>query len=173
MRFIYSLLILVIFLGGCSSATLLDAIEESGRENTEILFKDNNDDVVIFLSEDYTGQPMLSLNTFSADDSRYEYNSGSGEHSSDIDTSKKFEKIRVTSVGNSSFGALWGAVFLPNAETVNYSLEDGNGDVIYTSSIKISEKNIVYQKLSKDIYNNTKRLHYKILDDQNDVLVEW
>ncbi|MRG86016.1 hypothetical protein GH754_06685 [Salinibacillus xinjiangensis] len=162
-----------IFLGGCSPATLLDAIEESGREHTEILFEDNNDNVVIFLSEDYTGQPMLSINTFSVDDSGYKYNSGSGEHSSDIDTSKIFEKIRVTSVGNNSFGALWGTVFLPNAETVNYSLEDENGDVIYTSSIEISEKNSVYQKLPEDIYDHTKRLHYKILDDHNDVLVEW
>ena len=42
----------------------LDAIEKNDSKNVEILLQDDTDNVVLFLSEDYTGQPMLSLNTF-------------------------------------------------------------------------------------------------------------
>jgi hypothetical protein len=174
MRLIYLLLIIFIILGGCASPTLIDAIGKSGIENVEVLFEDDNDNVVLFLSEDYTGKPMLILNTYTMENSRYKYNSGTGGYAQSIDLSGKYEIVRVTSVGNSSFGALWGGVFnYPNADTVSYSLEDKNGNVLYTSSAEITETNIVYEKLPQDIYDKTDKLHYKISDDKNNVIVEW
>ncbi|WP_088102859.1 hypothetical protein [Halalkalibacter urbisdiaboli] len=173
MKLIYLLLIIFIILGGCSSPTLIDAI---GKKTSivEVLFEDDNDNVVLFLSEDYTGKPMLVLNTYTMENSRYKYNPGTGGDAQSIDLSGKYEIVRVTSVGNSSFGALWGGVFnYPNAATVSYSLEDKNGNVLYTSNVEITETNIVYEKLSQEIYDKTATLHYKILDDKNNVIVEW
>ncbi|WP_217586113.1 hypothetical protein [Lentibacillus saliphilus] len=167
-------IILAMTLGGCSSATLFDAIEKNGRENVEILFQDDTDNVVLFLSEDYAGNPMLSLNTFLKEKSGYKYDSGTGEHAQSLDLSNKYEIIKVTSVGRNSFGALWGGVFnYPNAKTVSYSLKDEDGNVIYNSNVKITKTNIVYEKLPQHLYEQTQSLHYKILDDKNNVIVEW
>ncbi|MDN4608555.1 hypothetical protein [Sporosarcina highlanderae] len=80
MRILFLLgIILLIILGGCSSPTLKDALERNGSKNVEILFQDHTDNVVLFLNEDDTGQPMLSLNTFVRENSRYKYDSGTGE----------------------------------------------------------------------------------------------
>ena len=150
----------------------MDAIKKNGNINVEILFQDNIDNVVLFLNEDYTGQPVLSLNTFVEENSRYKYDSGTGEYSQNIDLNES-EIINVSSVGNSSISALWGGVInYPNANTVSYSLKDEDGNVIYNSSVKISGTNIVYEKLSPDIYEQTHSLHYKILDDKGNVIVE-
>ncbi|WNF35252.1 hypothetical protein RJD24_12330 [Bacillaceae bacterium IKA-2] len=173
MRWIYSILIiLTITLGGCSSPTLLDAIEKNGSRSVEILFQDEIDKVVIFLNEDFTGQPLLSLNTFFKENSRYKYDSGTGEYAQNINLSDEDEIIIVRSVGNSSFGAVWGYVNYPNANTVIFSLEDEDGTVIYTSRIEITETNIVYEKLQLDIFEQTNSLYYKILDNEDNVIVE-
>lgn len=174
MKLFYPLFIILFFsLGGCSSPTLLDAIEKNGSENVEILFQDDDDQIVLFLNEDFTGQPMLSLNTYTKENSRYNYDSGTGEHAQGIDLSKEYEIIRVTSVGRSSIGAVWGGVFnYPNAETVNYTLEDEEGNVLYNSSLQITETNIVYEKIPQDVYEQTHSIRYKILDDEENVIVE-
>lgn len=174
MRFLYLLLILIITLiTGCSSTSLLDAIEKEGRINVEILFQDNIDKVVIFLNEDYTGQPMLSLNTYSMENSRYRYESGTGEHAQNIDLKNEYEIVNVTAVGNSSIGAIWGGVFnYPNATTVSYILKNDKDKEIYNSEVKISENNIVYDKLPVGIYEQADSIHYKILDKENNVIVE-
>lgn len=166
-------IILSIILGGCSSTTLMDAIEKNGSKNVEILFQDNTDNVVLFLNEDYTGQPILSLNTFIKENSRYKYDSGTGESSQRLDLSNEYEIINVTSFGNSSISALCGVVFnYPNANKVSYSLKDEDGNVIYNSSVNITRTNIVYEKLPLEIYEQTHSLHYKILDDKDNVIVE-
>ena len=171
--FFLLVIILSIIFGGCSSPTLMDAIEKNGSKNVEILFQDNTDNVLLFLNKEYTGQPMLILNTFVKENSRYKYDSGTGEYSQGIDLSNEYEIINVTSVGNSSISALWGGVFnYPNANTVSYSLKDEDGKVIYNSSVKITGTNIVYEKLPLDIYEQTHSLHYKILDDKDNVIVE-
>ena len=160
------LIILSLILGGCSSPTLLDAIEKNGSKNVDILFQDETNNVVLFLNEDYTGQPLLSLNIYTKEKSRYKYSSGTGEFAVQLDLSKENEIIKFTSVGNSSFGVLWGGVFnYPNATTVNYSLRDEDGNVIYHSSVKIT-KNIVYEKLPQDIFEKNHSLYYTILDDK-------
>lgn len=85
-------ILLFILITGCSSASLLEAIEKDGRGNVEILFQDHQDNVVIFLNEDFTGQPMLSLNTYSMKNSTYRYES-SGEHAQNIDLNNQYEII--------------------------------------------------------------------------------
>jgi hypothetical protein len=152
----------------------LEAINKEDRGNVEILFQDDIDKVVLFLSEDYSGQPMLSLNSFTLDDSRYRYESGTGEHAQSIDLENQYEIIRVTKVGNSSIKALWGGVFnYPDATSVSYSLKDDEDNEIYNSKVNITENNIVYEKLPDGIYEQTYSLHYKILDEKNNVIVEW
>ena len=169
MKFIYP----VILIGGCSASTLADAIEKTGREGIEILYKDDNDKVVLFLDKDFTGQPMLCLNTFTKVDSRYEYDAGTGEHAQNIDLPNKYEIVKITMVGNSSIGALWGGVFnYPNAKTVKYSLKDKDGNVILTSSVEITDKDIVYEKIPQEIYGKYETLHYEILDAENNLVVE-
>lgn len=171
--FFLLLIILSITLGGCSSPTLMEAIEKNGSKSIEILFQDDTDNVVLFLNEDYTGQSMLSLNTFFKEHSGYKYDSGTGEHAQNVDLSNKYEIIRVTSVGKNLFGALWGGVFnYPKATTVSYSLKDEDGNAIYNSSVKITKTNIVYEKLPQDIYEQTHSLQYKILDEKDNVIVE-
>lgn len=171
--FFLLVILLSIIVGGCSSPTLMDAIEKNGNRNTEILFQDTTDNVVLFLNEDYTGQPMLSLNTFIKENSGYKYDSGTGEYSHHIDLSNEYEIINVSLVGNSSISALWGGVFnYHNASTVGYSLKDEDGNLIYNSSVQITGTNIVYEKLPLDIYERTHSLHYKILDDKDNVIFE-
>ncbi|MDW0117221.1 hypothetical protein QTL97_09755 [Sporosarcina thermotolerans] len=173
MRFLYLLLILLLFvLAGCSSASLSDAIDKDGRINVEILFQDDIDKVVLFLNEDYSGQPMLSLNTFTKEDSRYIYNAG-GEFAQNVNITNQFKIIKLTPVGHSSIIALWGGVFnYPNATTVSYVLKDDEDNEIYRSKVKITD-NIVYEKLPDGIYEQAKSFHYKILDGKNNVIVEW
>jgi hypothetical protein len=175
MRISYPLLtVFAVILGGCSSTSLIDAIEKSGTQNVEILFQDDSDNVVLFLNEDDSGQPMLSLNTYSKDSSRFKYDSGTGEHAQRIELTDKYEIIRVTSVGRSSFGALWGGIFnYPNAVAVSYTLEDLNGNEIYKSQVELTETNIVYEKLPEEILEQMDSLHYKILDATGDIIVEW
>ncbi|MFC5602797.1 hypothetical protein [Sporosarcina koreensis] len=165
MRFLHLLLILLLtLLAGCSSASLLDAINKEGRINVEILFQDDIDKVVIFLNEDDAGQPMLSLNTFTKEDSRYRYNSGTGEHAQIVDLTNQYEIIKITPVGHSSIIALWGGVFnYPNATTVSYVLKDDEDNEIYSSEVKITD-NIVYEKLPDGIYEKAESFHYKTLD---------
>lgn len=163
-----------LLLTGCSSTSLLDAIEKEGRGNVEILFQDDIDKVVIFLNESDTGQPMLSLNTFTMEGSRYSYDSGTGEHAQNVDIKNQYEIIKVTPVGHSSIIALWGGVFnFPNATTVSYVLKDDEDNEIYHSEVKIAENNIVYEKLPDGVYEQTVSFHYKILDKENNIIVEW
>lgn len=167
------LILLLTLLAGCSYASLSDAIDKEGRINVEILLQDDRDKVVIFLSEDYTGQPMLSLNTFTKEDSRYRYNAGTGEFAQNIDITNQFEIIKVTPVGHSSIIAVWGGVFnYPNATTVSYVLKDVEDNEIYRSKVEITD-NIVYEKLPDGIYEQAESFHYKILDGKNNVIVEW
>lgn len=174
MNFFYPLILFVILLGGCSASTLDDAIKNSGRESVDILYQDDNDKIVLFLEKDFSGQPMLCLNVFTKVDSRYEYDAGTGEHAQNIDLSNKYEFVKATLVGNSSIGALWGGVFnYPNAKTVKYSLKDENENVIFTSSVEIIDKNIVYEKIPQEIYEKFETLQYEILDAENNVIVEW
>jgi hypothetical protein len=174
MKKLIYLCFLLFILGGCSSATLLDAIEKKRDQNVEILYQDEVDKVVLFLTEDFTGQPMLSLNTFSKENSRYKYDAGTGEHGQSLDLSSEYEIVKVSSVGNSSIGAVWGYIYnYPNAETVSYTLEDAKGNVIYTSDVEISEENFVYEKLPVHIFEMTHSLKYKILDSENNVIAEW
>jgi hypothetical protein len=173
MKIIHSVILFVILLGGCSSSTLVDTIKKTGRENIEILYQDDNDKVVLFLDKDFTGQPMLCLNNFSKENSKYEYDAGTGESAHNIDLSSKYEFVTVTSVGNSTIGAIWGGIFnYPNANIVEYTLKDEDGNVIHNSSVEITDKNIVYVKLPQEIYAKFETLHYKILDDENKVIVE-
>ena len=173
MRLILPLLIILsIIIGGCSTPTLLDAIVKNGSKNVEILFQDETNTVVLFLNEDNTGQPLLSLNTFSKEKSRYKY-SIDGERAQGIDLANEYEIIKVTTVGNSSFGALWGGVFnYPNANTLSYSLRDEDGNVIFNSSVKITEKNIVFEKLPQNIFETHHSLYYMILDDKGNVIFD-
>jgi len=172
-RHLIILLILALMLVGCSSSTLLDAIKKSGHENVKILIQDESDKVVLFLSEDGTGQPMLVLNSFSKNGSAYHYDSGTGEYGQSIDVSNKYEIVTFSKVGNYSFGAVWGGVFnYPNATTVTYSLKDQHGDVIHQSNIKITDSNIVYEKISQDILKKIDSFQYKILDHNGDMIIE-
>lgn len=173
MRFLSLLLILVTLLVGCSSSSLLSAIKKEGRKNVNVLFQDDIDQVVIFLSEDDTGQSMLSLNTYSMANSRYRYASGTGEIAQNIDLKDQYEIVSISTVGNSSVKALWGVVInYPDATTVSYILKDVEDNEIYKSEVKIKKKNVVYEKLPAVIYEQTESIHYKILDGENNVLVE-
>ncbi|MBS4177001.1 hypothetical protein [Lederbergia citrea] len=171
MKLIYPLILFMI-LGGCSSTTLIDVIEENGYENVEILFQDDNEKVVIFLHRNYLGQSLLSLNTFTLKNSRYKYESN-GEYAQGIDLSSKHVILSVSSVGNSSFSALWGWVFsYPDASIVEYSFEDQNGKIICSSSVNLTKNNILYEKLPQNVYERIDILHYKIMDNEGKVIVE-
>ena len=170
LRYFYLLLILLItLLAGCSSASLLGAIEKEGYSNVQILFQDDTDHVVIFLNEGDSGQQFLSLNTYSMENSWYRYN-GNGVFSQMVDISNKHENIRVNTVGNSSIVAIWGGVFnYPNATTVSYILKDKEGNEIYNSEVNI-ENNTVYEKLPASIYEQMESYYYKIIDGKNNVI---
>ncbi|RFB11431.1 hypothetical protein DZB84_21125 [Bacillus sp. HNG] len=166
MKKFYLLFFMFVFLAGCSSSTLKDAIRKNGNMNVDVLFQDEYDKVVIFYNEDNTGQPFLSINTFSKDYLGYKYDSGTGEYTQGLN-------ITVSTVGNSEFGAFWGGVFdYPNAHSVRYILKDENENNIYESTINITEKDVVYEKLNHDIYNKIHSLHYQILDADGKVLYE-
>ncbi|WP_223701654.1 hypothetical protein [Sutcliffiella deserti] len=166
--------ILIFTLVGCSSPTLQEAIEKNHDQKVEILYQDDVDEVVLFMTEDYTGEPLLCLNTFTKENSGYKYNAGTGEHGQSVDLSSEYEIIKVSSVGDRSIGAIWGYFYdYPNAESVSYTLEDEQGNVIYTSDVEISEANSVYEKVPYAILEMTHNLYYQILDSENNVIVEW
>ncbi|WP_138420881.1 hypothetical protein [Aquibacillus sediminis] len=173
MKLIYSSLIFILILGGCSSSTLHEAIQKTDRENVKILVQDDSDNIVVFLNEDYTGQPMMSLNTFSEKNGSYSYNFN-GEYSKNVDLKGKYEFVRASQVGNSSNSVIWGGIFnYPDADIVTYSLSDEKGNTLYESSVGLNEENIVFQQLPHNIYEKSEEFHYKVLNNECNVIIEW
>ncbi|TFB13466.1 hypothetical protein E3U55_15955 [Filobacillus milosensis] len=148
-------------------------MEEVFDVNIKILYQDDVDEIVLFLTEDYTGQPMLCLNTFTKEDSSYKYDHGTGGHCQNLDLSNKYEIVNVTSVGNSSNSAVWGYLHnYPDAETVSYTLEDEKGNIIYSSEIEIAKENFIFEQLPVDIFERTHSHHYKVLDKESNTIIE-
>ncbi|MDR7071556.1 hypothetical protein [Fictibacillus barbaricus] len=171
MRKFISVILFCILLG-CSATKLEDAISSPDLEKVSILYQDDNDEIVIFLSKNAAGGEMISLNKYTKTGNVYGYDVN-GEFAVNIDRDIQDEFLTVSPVGNSSIKVFWGFVFnYQGAETVKYSLEDEAGNILYESSIRINKNHIVIEKLPKGIDSDKVTLRYQVLDHNGKVLVE-
>lgn len=172
MKAAYLLFALVFALAGCSSSTLLEAIEKTGRESVEVLIQDDNDEIVVFLSEDYEGHSKISLDDFSLENGRYEYDTN-GEFAKNVDLTEKNEFVKVSRVGVSSNAVIWGSVFnYPDVAKMSYTLLDDKENVLYESNVDVNEQNIMLQKLPNGIYEEVEYIQYQILDEEENIIIE-
>ncbi|MFY3791824.1 hypothetical protein ACOQFO_09025 [Ureibacillus sp. MALMAid1270] len=168
----YLFLFLIIFLSGCSSASLQEAIEKSGGySKVQILFEEVNDQVVIFHGEDRNAKQIIGLNVYSTGiGNRYE--PGTGEHSQPVDIYSDFDTINISRIDHDSKTILWGWLYnYPSAKEFNYTIIGNNGNVIYESTIEVKENGIIYEKLPIDI-GEVLRYHFKIYDDEGNIISE-
>lgn len=165
--------IMLIFLGSCSSSTLLHAIEITGREKVNVFFQDDRDRIVIFTSKNRSGKEMVSLNTFTKTKKGYEYDAG-GEFAVNFDPTIKNEFLTVSSVGHKTSKVFWGYVAnYPNADHVNFILEGENHHVLYQSNVNIKKNIIVIKKLPNEkSLENIQEFRFEILDQKGKVIVK-
>lgn len=169
-----SLFFVFILLVGCSYSSLEEAINEKGYKNVEVLFQDYTDKIVIFSSQNKSNETLLTMNTFSKNERKYKYETGTGEFSKNIDIEDKNEFLKVNQVANSSNAIVWGAVFnYGDAEKISYTLLDLNDNILHESTLVISENNIVTEKLAKGMYDKVEEIHYQVLDNAENVIAEW
>lgn len=161
-------------MSSCSSPTLLDAIEDEGHKNVDILLQEEGEHIVVFLSGDKEDNRMISLNTYQKKRNGYIY-SANGEYAKNIDHKMKEDYVTVSTVGNTQTLVLWGYVLnIPNADTLAYTLSDEDGSSIFESKAKFNENFVVLEHISPDEIdpNAFNQLSYKVLDKNGDVLIE-
>ena len=116
----------------------------------------------------------MTLNTFSKYNGKYKYETGTGEFAKNVDIEGEYEFLKVNKVADTANSIVWGAVFnYEDAEEVSYTLLDINDNVLHESTIVIDENNTVAEKLPQGIYDKVKEINYQILDNQENIIVEW
>ncbi|OCA87985.1 hypothetical protein A8F94_09155 [Bacillus sp. FJAT-27225] len=92
-------LVMVAFMTGCSAPTLQEALEDSGREDTEVLYQDDENQIAIFASNDFAGQRFITMNTFSKSNRGYRYD-GNGENAQYIEDTIGFKVLTISQPGD-------------------------------------------------------------------------
>lgn len=168
----YLFIFFITFLSGCSSTSLEEAIEKNRYDNVQILFEDTNDQVVIFYGEDTLGTSTLGLNVYSTGITGYRYESGTGETSRKINKESTLDMVNVERINHNSMTVLWGWLYnYPNAREFDYTIFGKDGNEIYTSTIKVNENGVVYEKLPIDL-GDILKYHYKIYDNEGNIIGE-
>lgn len=113
------------------------------------------------------------MNSFSKDEGKYKYETGTGEFSKNVDIEGEYEFLKVNQVANTSKNIIWGAVFnYEDAEKITYTLLDVNDNILHESTIVLTENNIVAEMLPQGIYEKVEEIDYQVLDNGENVIVE-
>ncbi|EDL66534.1 hypothetical protein [Bacillus sp. SG-1] len=147
---------------------------EPVNKNVEVLFQDDTDKIVIFSSRNKPNKTLHILNSFSKTDGKYKYETGTGEFAKNVDIEGEYEFLKVSKVTNTSNSIVWGAVFnYEDAEKISYTPLDVNDNILHQSTIFLTEKNTVADKLPQGIYEKVDEIHYQVIDSDENVIVEW
>ncbi|SES65813.1 hypothetical protein SAMN05216389_101281 [Oceanobacillus limi] len=178
MRRALSILVLVGFLvGGCSHATLLEAIEGSGlveHDKPEILYSDDEEGIVIFLAKDSEGNYRLCRGSYTVSNNRYNVES-SGYYAKEVNIFGKSDFIAVDSIEDGSDKQkhiVWGGIFhYPKAEEVHYFVKDENGEELHQNKTVITSKHIFIDELPAHI-EEPHEVTYQVVDDEGNIIVD-
>lgn len=170
------LLLFLFFVTGCSSGTLEEAIMSSGfeHEQPDILYQNDEDGIVIFLTKNVDDEYMIVQSTYSKTFGNFYKVNKERDDGVVVDISNPFEFISLDEIDGSdhSIHIVWGGVFrYPGAEEVHYSVIDEDGDKFYESTVEINSNHVFVDLLNHDLsLTGTEKLMYEVLDQEGNVL---
>ncbi|WP_096156229.1 MULTISPECIES: YgdI/YgdR family lipoprotein [Bacillus] len=167
-------LIIFLFLSGCSSPTLQNTIEKSGMGKVNILFQDEKDGTVIYLKEEGNDQNLLVITTFFKTEYLDRYRLGSHSESKVINPLEKDDDISFFYSENIDAIILWGlASGYSDIDRADYTILDDYGNILHNSSVKLSKNNLIFDKLPNEIKpSSIKSILYKLTSTDGKVIVD-
>ncbi|MFD2042947.1 hypothetical protein ACFSTA_01345 [Ornithinibacillus salinisoli] len=168
---------IVIIASGCSHSTLKEAINSSGlseHDEPEILFQNDDDGIVIFLTKDAEGSYIVCRSEYSLKNERYKVET-SDPFTKKVDIVNRNEFLTVDLIEDGSDNPIrivWGGVFhYPQAEKVEYMIKDKEGNSLHQNSTDINSKHIFLDKLPDHI-EDTDDITFQVLDNEGNVLFD-
>jgi hypothetical protein len=171
------LLLLIIVLAGCSEQTLQDAISSSAYgdyDKPEILYRNDDIGVVIFLTKDENNEFVLCRSTYEKNRfNRYDLRETDNDYSISVDIGRKSEFITVDTIDKDSDNPLhlvWGSIFHhPGAEQVVYKVHNQQGDRLYENKVEINNKHIFVDIVPEQV-TNSYAISFDIVDQEGNIV---
>ncbi|MUK88885.1 hypothetical protein GMD78_10820 [Ornithinibacillus sp. L9] len=167
----------LIVVSGCSHSTLKEAIDNSGLaqyDEPEILYRNDDEGIVIFLTKDAEGSYIVCRGTYTKKNDRFKVDDSS-HFARNVDIVNKYEFLTIDSIEDESNNPkrfIWGGVFhYPQAEKVQYIINDEEGNELHQNSTEINNKHIFLDTIPDDV-KDLHEVNYQVLDAEGNILYD-
>lgn len=181
MRKLVSFLVVfaVIFASGCSYHTLQDALSSSeygDYDKPEILYRNDDVGVVIFLTKNEEGDFIICRSSYEKKNSERYVLKSSSDIFIPVDISKKSEFIHLDTVWENTASPLhiiWGGIFhYPGASQVAYKVYNGK-EKLLDNLVDLNKKHVFVDVIPLEEVVESYSITFDVVDKNGDVLFSY